>query len=273
MTLLPGNRPASRFLLFKFLNLLIIILSLSIVSSSFGEPVKPICKADFSARQTNLKSHKKSITICVDPGHPSDVNSGFTVQNGTTETHIDWVVAKKLEILLMGKGFRVVLTKNSEKKLVKNRARAEIANRVHAELLVRLHCDTGQGSGYAIYYPDRTGTIGKVTGPNQAVRDASHECATTISQEMEIILKGDLKSNGIAGDSKTFVGRKQGALTGSVFSKVPVVTIEMATLSQSDDAEFIKTEAGQDKIATAIAAGIERIFREKEQLQQGDKSK
>jgi len=37
--------------------------------------------------------------VCIDPGHPSEVNSGMTVQNGTTETHIDWVVAQQLQKL------------------------------------------------------------------------------------------------------------------------------------------------------------------------------
>jgi N-acetylmuramoyl-L-alanine amidase len=62
----------------------------------------------------------------------------------------------------------------------------------------------------------------------------------------------------VRGDSRTAVGEKQGALTGSVFSEVPVVLIEMVTLSNKHDAAFIKDAAGQSLMAQAIASGIAR---------------
>ena len=72
-------------------------------------------------------------------------------------------------------------------------------------------------------------------------------------------LAGTLKDNGVRTDYQTKVGREQGgALTGSIFSEVPVVTIEMVVLSDPSDAEFIKTEEGQRRMAEAIAKGVER---------------
>jgi N-acetylmuramoyl-L-alanine amidase len=100
----------------------------------------------------------KQVVVCIDPGHPSEVNSGLTVQNGTTETHIDWVIAEKLQKLLVAQGVKVVMTKSSEKELVKNKERALIANRAGASLMIRLHCDSSPSSGFAVYYPDRQGT-------------------------------------------------------------------------------------------------------------------
>jgi N-acetylmuramoyl-L-alanine amidase len=73
---------------------------------------------------------------------------------------------------------------------------------------------------------------------------------------MAQVLAGVLKDGGVRGDSKTFVGSKQGALTGSIFSQVPAVLVEMVVLSNKEDAEFIKTEDGQMKMAKAIAEGI-----------------
>jgi N-acetylmuramoyl-L-alanine amidase len=52
------------------------------------------------------------------------------------------------------------------------------------------------------------------------------------------------------------VGASQGALTFSIFSRIPTITIEMVVLSNKGDAAYIKTEAGQQKMAEAIAAGI-----------------
>src|SRR5579872_4029041 len=120
--------------------------------------------------------------ICIDPGHPSEVNPGFTVQNGTTETHIDWVVARELEKLLSQKGFRVVMTKSREKQFVRNKERALIANRAGPAIMVRLHCDSSSSRGYALYYPDRTGTKEGMTGPSEDVRSRSHRAAETLAK-------------------------------------------------------------------------------------------
>ena len=198
--------------------------------------------------------------VCIDPGHPSEVNSGLTVQNGTTETHIDWVVAVRLRKLLQEKGCRVVMTKSSEAQMVKNKDRALFANKAGAALMVRLHCDSSPDKGYAVYYPDRPGTKDGVTGPSESVRSSSRQAAQVIDAEMGKALAGKLKNGGVRGDSKTFVGGKQGALTGSIFSKVPIVTIEMVVLRNAADAAFIKSEGGQQQMAEAIANGIVRFL-------------
>src|SRR4051812_19307540 len=154
------------------------------------------------------------IVVCIDPGHPSEVNPGYTMQNGTNETHIDWVVAKKLEKLLMDKGFRVVMTKSSEKQLVRNKERALIANRAHAALMVRLHCDSSTSRGFALYYPDRTGTRDGITGPTVQIRARSKQAAEALAAEMNRTLEGAVQNDGVKGDSQTYIGGKQGVLTG-----------------------------------------------------------
>jgi N-acetylmuramoyl-L-alanine amidase len=158
--------------------------------------------------------------ICIDPGHPSEVNSGYAVQNGTTETHINWVVAVKLKRLLKERNYKVVMTKSSETQLVKNKARAQIANRARADLMVRLHCDNSLDRGYALYYPDRQGTAQGLTGPSADIRKRSKVAAEALAAGIAAGLEGRLKNGGVRGDSKTAIGSKQGALTGSIFSKV-----------------------------------------------------
>ncbi|HLK60854.1 MAG TPA: N-acetylmuramoyl-L-alanine amidase [Chthonomonadaceae bacterium] len=212
-----------------------------------------------------LGSEPDAPVICIDPGHPSEVNNGLTVQNGTTETHIDWVVAQKLQQLLTQQGYKVVLTKAAETQLVKNKERALIANRAHAALMVRLHCDSSTDKGYALYYPDRQGTAQGKTGPTADIMKRSKRAAETLDAGMAKVLEGHLKNGGVRGDSKTAVGSKQGALTGSIFSEVPVVTIEMVVLNNKGDAAYIKTEDGQQQMAQAIADGITRFVPLKKQ--------
>lgn len=198
--------------------------------------------------------------VCIDPGHPSEVNSGYTVQNGLTETHIDWVVAQRLRQILTRDGIKVVMTRSQERRLVTNRKRAEIANGAHATLLIRLHCDASPGSGYALYYPDRKGKAHGVTGPSDRVIIESKHAAELLHVGVSSSLQRKLKDCGIKGDSSTLIGSRQGALTGSIFSLVPVVTIEMVVLSNKSDARFIGERAGQNAMAEALAKGIHEFL-------------
>src|SRR5258706_13628416 len=187
--------------------------------------------------------------VCIDPGHPSEVNSGGTIQNGTTEVHIAWVVALKLKGILEAKGFNVIMTKSRENELVRNIDRARVGNSSGAALMVRLHCDAGNDEGFAVYSPDRQATKDNTTGPRLAVIEESKLLAEAIDREMSKKLVPDLKDGGVRGDSRTAIGSQQGALTASIFSQIPIVTIEMVVLSNKADAEFIKNDAGQQKMA------------------------
>jgi N-acetylmuramoyl-L-alanine amidase len=199
--------------------------------------------------------------VCIDPGHPSEVASGRNVQNGTSEAHVDWAVATRLRESLEARGYEVVLTKSSEEELVRNKDRALIANRARAALMIRLHCDASTERGFAVYYPDRKGRAKDGTaGPAESVIEGSRRAAEAVHAGLAEGLQGALNDNGVRTDYQTKVGREQGgALTGSIFSEVPVVTIEMVVLSDAADAEFIKTEEGQRRMAEAIAGGVTRF--------------
>ena len=210
------------------------------------------------ASTTTVGAQRTRPTVVIDPGHPSEVSSGATRQNGTSEVHVAWRVAQRLATLLRARGYTVVMTKDSERTNVSNVDRARIGNRAQAALVVRLHCDDSPDSGYAIYYPDRQGTSHGRTGPNAAVMRASAAAAESLHVSMARRLAGKLKDRGVRGDSKTAIGEQQGALTGSIFSEVPVVLVEMVTLSNPHDAAFIKAPSGQSLMAQAIAEGIGR---------------
>ncbi|MBC8102865.1 MAG: N-acetylmuramoyl-L-alanine amidase, partial [Cytophagales bacterium] len=54
---------------------------------------------------------------------------------------------------------------------------------------------------------------------------------------------------------------RQGALTGSVFSKVPVLLIEMGVLTNPRDEAILASAKGQAKIADAITAATLAVIR------------
>jgi N-acetylmuramoyl-L-alanine amidase len=197
-----------------------------------------------------------SVVVVIDPGHPSETSAG-TVQHGVAEVRIAWQVAGRLAAELRSRGYRVVLTKSRENELVHNERRAGIANEAGAALMVRLHCDANAGSGFAVYYPDRPGRVRGVTGPSDSVIAQSHRAAAAVHAGMAAVLAGRLHNGGIRGDSRTYVGSRQGALTGSIFSRVPVLTIEMVVLGNRSDARFISSDSGQALMARAIADGVQ----------------
>jgi N-acetylmuramoyl-L-alanine amidase len=193
--------------------------------------------------------------VCIDPGHPSEVGEGTTGKK-LTEMHAVWVEALLLRDRLQALGYKVVLTKKSEKEFVKNRARAEIANKAHADLMVRLHCDASNGSGFASYSPTQAGRSAGVSGPSAQVIKASQKCARLFHEALAAGLRGKLRDNGLKSDLATAVGAKQGALTGSIFSKVPVVLVEMVVLTNAKDEAFLLGKEGQEAMADALAAGV-----------------
>ncbi len=202
---------------------------------------------------------KNSFRVCIDPGHPSETNDGRELLNGLREVDVNWAVAQALRSLLEEKGFAVVLTKSSLQESVTNQRRAEIANEASADLMLRLHADSEGSSGYAIYFPRRQGTAKGVTGPSPAMIEASDRAAKAFHRGLKAELGDKLKDNGIRGDEQTFIGAKQGALTGSIHSKVPTILVEMVNLAKAADAKWIKEPANQKIFAQGLLAGVAAV--------------
>jgi N-acetylmuramoyl-L-alanine amidase len=199
-------------------------------------------------------------TVCIDPGHPSEVGKG-TKGKKITEIQAAWKVALLLKKELEREGIKVVLTKKTEMEFVKNRNRSAIANKAKSDLMVRLHCDSVSGSGFAVYIPKKKGTAQGKTGPADSVIKASVKAGPIFHKELVLGLKGILKDNGLLSDTATAVGGKYGALIGSIFSEVPVVLVEMCRLSNKKDEAFIASDEGQLAMAKALASATLKVVR------------
>ena len=206
---------------------------------------------------------ERQFIVCIDPGHPSETSDGASA-HGLSENTLNWNVSVRLANKLNKAGIAWVLTKQKIKQRVTNKQRAQIANGANrykqpAAAFIRLHCDEGSGSGFTWYFPDRAGRKGGVTGPSKSVQQSSRSLAWTMNNAMKPVLKNSLKSNPIKTDASTFVGGKQGGvLTGSIYSQVPTALIEMCFINKKNDARFIASTKGQDKMADALLAGIKK---------------
>jgi N-acetylmuramoyl-L-alanine amidase len=245
------------------LHLGVVLLGVILVAAGCaGPPHRATARAGESSaapagRARRPPVHQRQLpVVCLDPGHPSEVSSGRTVQNGIAEVDANWAVASELGALLRQADVQVVFTKSRADQFVTNRQRAQIANRASSSLMLRLHCDTGGGSGITFYYPEREGSSGGMRGPSQEVRRQSRVAAQALHAAAVTRLGTALADNGIKPDHETKIGSKQGALTGSIYSTVPVVLVEMVFLSNKHDAEFVSSHEGQQALARALAAGV-----------------
>jgi N-acetylmuramoyl-L-alanine amidase len=223
-------------------------------------PVPPAKAPQPIASYQSSQQPKQQFIVCLDPGHPSEVNDGMHKVNGISETEVNWDVSLRIKKILENSGVTVVMTKSRMDERVTNRQRANIANSAKSHLMLRIHADAGGGTGFTIYYPRKQGTKDGVTGPSQSVMQASAVAAKHMHTAMAEKLKGKLKDNGLRGDEQSYVGQRQGAFTGSIFSQVPVMLIEMCFLDNKNDAEWIKVEANKNLMAHAIAAGAIRYL-------------
>ena len=201
--------------------------------------------------------------VCIDPGHPSEVGLG-THGKRTSEIEVAYRVATSLAARLRAEGFVVVMTKHDMMEKVTNRRRAEIANAAGASLLLRLHCDAAAStlSGFALYYPSQPGVTHGVRGPAQDVIRSSAKAAKLMYPAMTKSLEGKLPSQGLKSDLATAIGKKQGALTGSIFSKVPTVLVEMVVLTNPKDEDWILSEGGQQAMVSALDAGVRAALKQ-----------
>ncbi len=196
-------------------------------------------------------------TICIDPGHPSEIGRGSSGKK-ISEIEAVWLIGSRVAKELEELGYKVVLTKSKQEELVKNRRRAEIANEAKADLMVRLHCDGAGSTGFAVYWPSKQGTAQGRTGPSREVIDKTAKIAPVFHKELGRALKGKLRDNGLKGDEKTLIGSRQGALTGSIFSEVAVVLVEMVDLTNPKDDAFIASKEGQDLYVKALTQAIQK---------------
>jgi N-acetylmuramoyl-L-alanine amidase len=190
--------------------------------------------------------------VCIDPGHPSEVGRGASGKK-ITELRANWKIALLLKGELEAAGCEVFLTKKIEEQYVKNKDRSAVANKAKVDLMIRLHCDAQGGSGFAVYIPTKTGKSQGKTGPSKSVLDLCAKLGKEFHRVLKSELKGKLNDNGLLSDLKTAVGAKQGALTGSIFSEVPVVLVEMVRLTNPKDDAFIANETNQRFYAKALA--------------------
>lgn len=205
----------------------------------------------FSALAVSNNRENK-YTVIVDAGHGAP-DGGAVGSMGTEEKDINLALAKKLEEVLLGKGFKVIMTRKTddgiwdneaasirEKKLSDMNKRMAIMKNSNADLFLSIHMNSFQdktASGLRIFY------------------DKEHpdfeELAVMIQDEISKITGAKTYAVKTA-DTRLFLMKS---------SPLPSVLIECGFISNPDEEKKLKSDEYQAEIAWAIAESVENYYK------------
>jgi N-acetylmuramoyl-L-alanine amidase len=184
------------------------------------------------------------ITIVVDAGHGGN-DPGKVADDGTLEKNLNLAVSQKLVEKLTAVGFKVVVTRDSDTSLaesgVKNEKRSDMANRLDifnaddVSCLVSIHHNSFTDSsvkGAQVFYHSNSET-GKVLADMVQTR---------------LIADVDQTNKRQAKNNDSYYILKNSSCTG--------IIVECGFMSNPDELAILCNSDYQDKIATAVCAGI-----------------
>lgn len=196
--------------------------------SSGASAAKGSSKASKSSSSTSRIGAGK--TVVIDPGHGG--RDRGAVWGGIRESDLNMKLAKKLEAVLKGRGYKTIMTRRSDT-FVSLARRASIANSYRKAIFVSVHFNATRETwvrGAETYY---AGSAGR-------------SLATVIHHEMVRRLK--LRDRGV----------RLARFTVLMQTKCPAVLVECGFISNSSERRRCATTSYQDTAAEAIAEGIKR---------------
>nr|WP_297883409.1 N-acetylmuramoyl-L-alanine amidase [uncultured Blautia sp.] len=196
------------------------------------------------------KNREKSQVIAVDPGH-GGTDPGMIGVDGLEEKGINLEISMKLSELLKEKGYRVIMTRKEDKGLsdpsASNKKAQDMQRRIafleeaNPVLTVSIHQNSFSDQnvrGPQVFYYENS-----VEGKNLAEK---------IQKSMNKSLAPKRPRMIKANTSYYLLKRSKGTL----------VIVECGFLTNSEEAELLKTETYQQKAAEAIAEGIDDYLKE-----------
>ncbi|MDN3355955.1 N-acetylmuramoyl-L-alanine amidase [Actinomadura sp. DC4] len=211
--------------------------------------------------------------IVIDPGHnggnashPAIINKKVNVINAMkpcnstgTATNDDyaehaftWDVANRLAKILRAKGAKVILTRKNDKGVGPCvDERAKIANRAHADASLAIHGDGAPASGHGFHIIEPA----VIKGHNEKIVPESRKLGLDIRNAFH-------EGTGIP--YSTYLGKKgldiRSDLGGLNVATVPAVFIEAGNMRNAGDAAKMKSPAGRERMAQALAQGFVKFL-------------
>ena len=198
--------------------------------------------------------------ICIDPGHGTPPAIGrqtepigpgshvLKIKDGggaAGEAAFNLAVARRTRTLLLGRGYRVAMTRTGPLFRYRsggNIARAAFCNRRHAALMLRIHADGSTNTsvhGFQTLYP-------------ALHRGWTDDIYTRSLRAARLVQAAAVRATGA-----TNLGLvPRGDLTGFNWANVPAILVECGYLSNPRERGLLQSSAYEWKIASGLTTGV-----------------
>ena len=166
---------------------------------------------------------------------------------GIPEYELNLIVAKKLEAILLERGYRVIMVRDTHDVNLSNSERAEIANKAGADVFIRIHANAHDNS-------DVHGAETLCQTKNNPYNADLYAKSRRLSETVLNALCAE------CGCKKRSVVETD-TMSGINWCRVPVTIVEMGFMTNEDEDRLMATDEYRNKLAKGIADGIDEYFR------------
>lgn len=184
---------------------------------------------------------KSDRLIVLDPGHGG--RDGGAKPRDVAEKDVTLPLSLKLENVLRSRGYNVHMTRTTDV-YIDRFERAKIANGVFPDVFISIHCNSvannTTANGIETYYYGH--------GVDPELREERKKLATSIQKSL--INKTGAVNRGVKTNSFTVIKN----------TNMPSILVETGFLTHTIEGDLLNTNAYQDKLAEAMADGLDNYF-------------
>jgi N-acetylmuramoyl-L-alanine amidase len=198
---------------------------------------------------------KQGRTVFLDPGHGGYDSGAYA--GGVREADLNLAVAKKVQSLLLNRGYDVIMSRSNDTYLGLY-DRPQMANNSNADIFVSIHTnstgsDTTAANGIESYYYEYDPAYpSKING-------AMHNNPDRILKS--IALAGIIQENMVAYTGAGDRGAKGDTLAVIRESAMPATLLEIGFINNASERQKLIRDDYQNQLARAIADGIDEFFK------------